>query len=107
MTEQEWAECTDPTPMLEFLKRRASDRKLQLYLCGGCRHIAHLFFDAASVAAIEVGEQFADGQADEEELGRAAWAAEAPTFGYDFEEWFGNRWSDEIPVMHCIWETAR
>ena len=78
MTEAEWLACTDPTKMLDFIRDRARERKLQLYLCGGCQHLAHLFFDAVSVVAIEVGERFADGQADETEFGRAAWAAEAP-----------------------------
>lgn len=33
MTEQEWLECTDPIPMLEFLRdcERASRRKLRLF----------------------------------------------------------------------------
>ncbi len=30
MTEAEWFVATDPTPMLEFLERKASDRKLRL-----------------------------------------------------------------------------
>jgi hypothetical protein len=31
MTEAEWLAAIDPTPMLEFLRRKASDRKLQLF----------------------------------------------------------------------------
>ena len=31
MAESEWLTCTDPTPMLAFLRGRASDRKLRLF----------------------------------------------------------------------------
>ena len=30
MSEEEWLECTDPKPMLESLRGKASDRKLLL-----------------------------------------------------------------------------
>src|SRR4051794_29105224 len=37
MTEADWMTCTDPQPILQFLRGRASDRKLRLFNCGCCR----------------------------------------------------------------------
>jgi hypothetical protein len=90
MTEREWLACTDSVQMLRFAQKAASERKVRLYLCGGCRHVQYLFFDPASIAAVEVAERFADGLATEEELSKAEWAAESPTFGYDFEAHYRN-----------------
>jgi hypothetical protein len=85
MTEQEWLQATDPKPMLEFLQGKVSDRKWRLYLCGGCRHISHLFFRPWSLTAVEVAERFADGQATQYELNRAEYSAEAASFGYELD----------------------
>ncbi len=81
MTEAEWLACTDLEPMLQHLRSQVSDRKMRLYLCAGCRGISHLFYEPASLAAVEVAERFADGEATKKELRRAEWDAEAPTFG--------------------------
>jgi hypothetical protein len=89
MTELEWLACTEPDIMLEFLKGKASDRKLRLFACACCRRMWSLLDDdrkqmlvndsvtAAEMAkkdadrdkmAVELAERCADGQADFAEL---------------------------------------
>lgn len=68
MTEAEWLTCTDPGPMLEYLKGRASERKLRLFGVACCRLVWHLL-DEIGKKAVECAERMADGQttADEHE----------------------------------------
>jgi hypothetical protein len=79
VTEAEWLGCTDPDAMLEYLRGKATERKLRLFACACCRRIWHLLPDEASRRAVEVAERYADGQVTEEQLEeagkRAGWAA--------------------------------
>ena len=61
VTEAEWLACTDPQPMLEYLRGKASDRKLRLFACACCRRLWHLMNDKRSRDAADVAEEYADG----------------------------------------------
>jgi hypothetical protein len=87
MTEEEWLHCTDPHPMLEFLRGKASDRKLRLF-AAACSRRLWRWIDALGCRAVEVAEDFADGIAGPDDLraarlacqgagGKAAWYAAA------------------------------
>lgn len=75
MTEEEWLACTDPRRMLEFLGRRASERKLRLFGCACCRRIRHLFTDQPRRDAVERAEAYADGCVTADELHQASLSA--------------------------------
>jgi hypothetical protein len=68
MSEQEWLTWNDPTPMLECLRGRASDRKLRLFAVACCRRIWVFITDPGSQAVVEITEQSADGPVDVERI---------------------------------------
>ncbi len=68
MTEQEWVSCTDPKPMLEFLRGKVSDRALRLFACACCRQVWHLISEPVVRKAIEIAERYADWEASDEDI---------------------------------------
>lgn len=68
MTEAEWRAATEPGPMLEFLRGKASDRKLRLFGVACCRRIWRFITDPGSQAIVELTEASADGNADVEHV---------------------------------------
>src|SRR4051812_25309139 len=63
MTDAEWRAFSDPRPMLDFLRGRASDRKLRLFAVACCRRLWALLPDERCRSALEIAERFADGLA--------------------------------------------
>jgi hypothetical protein len=59
MTEQDWLSCTDPQPMLEFLRGKLSNRKLRLFACACCRNMDRCG-NLSGLAAVELAERVAD-----------------------------------------------
>src|SRR5262245_43388067 len=71
MTEEDWNACTNPQPMVEFLRGKASDRTLRLFACACCRRIWHLLDDQRLRDTVELAERMADQHVEVEEINRA------------------------------------
>jgi hypothetical protein len=67
MTEQDWLACTNPYKMLEFLRGKASERKLRLFACAVCVQVASRIGNGCS-DAVAVAERYAAGQKDDCDL---------------------------------------
>jgi hypothetical protein len=67
MTEEQWLACTDPTPMLEFLKGRASERKVRLFMVASCRRVWDWMSNEGRVA-VQACEAYAEGWVGRKEL---------------------------------------
>jgi hypothetical protein len=91
MTKGKWLACKDPYLMLDFLRGKASERKLRLFAVACCRHIWHLLADERSQEAVEVAERYADGQASQAELEAAHNRALYARRSARKEAWSGGR----------------
>ena len=68
MLEAEWLDSADPQPMLEFLRHKASDRKVRLFAVACCRRVWPSLEHEEFREAVRKAEAFADGLTDEEEM---------------------------------------
>jgi len=107
MNEAEWLECADPMPMLEFLRGKASARKLRLFACGCCRRVWHRFLDERSRNAVEVAERFCDGAATQRQMKDGSDAARKVEtfFGGGFES-RAAAWASSVNPMEASFMTV-
>lgn len=75
MTENDWLTGTDPLPMLLFLFKRTTVRKLRLFTCAAIRQQWEHLHDERSRKGVEVSERYADGRASDQERRLAETAA--------------------------------
>lgn len=97
MNEVEWLNCAGPTPMLEFLRGKASDRKFRLFAVTCCRAVTPLLTDNRSLQAAEVAEQYAEGLASLLELNTAA----RSSGDADTELLYSQDDGEELPEFHA------
>jgi hypothetical protein len=93
MTEADWLVCTDPGPMLEYLRPKASDRKLRLFACA-CLHRVWNRLLESERKAVEMSEQYANSFVTAEEWA-SAWDACEP------------RMEGQNHVARMIWRAGR
>ena len=67
MTEAEWLTAAEPYPMLQFLRDKASKRKLRLFAVACCRQLWDQLEDYYR-RTVDIGEQYADGHIGIQEL---------------------------------------
>ena len=77
MIEAEWMACTDPEPMLKFLRGKASDRKVRLFAVACCRRVWTSLEHEEFREAVREAESFADGVVDRAEMVQAGEKARA------------------------------
>lgn len=68
MTEADWLASTNPEPMLEFIRRQATARKVRLFAVACCRRIWSSLEHDEFRDAVRKAELFADGLTDRAEL---------------------------------------
>lgn len=97
LTEAEWLASTNPLPMLEYLGRGVSARKLRLFACACCRRFWPVL-DERGRAIVEAAERYAEGIASVQEL--AALRGEQPlVLGAHY-------WSnDSFTIHHAAMQT--
>src|SRR3954447_9534146 len=76
MTEEQWLASRDPSPMLTLLDGKLPARRFWLFGCACCRRLWPLLPDPRERHAVEVGERYADGLADADELRQASNSAD-------------------------------
>lgn len=97
MTEAEWLACSDPMPMLEFLRGKVSERELRLFTCATARLLWDQFPAGLLKEAVEAGERHADGVPCENECRRYVY--ELHKLPVDYGKETGRNWFvDQPPV---------
>lgn len=73
MSEEQWLSATEPNVMLRCLRNigYAGDRRLRLFACACIRRVWYLLDDEASQRAVEVAEEYAEGQTSRKQLDHA------------------------------------
>lgn len=103
MTDKEWEECADPGPMLAFLGKKVSDRKIRLFAAACCRKVWPMLTDPRSQSAVVAAENLADNRLGEQERKFARTAAlDATGYGAHPEAAWAVQWLLVRKASDCL-----
>src|SRR5262249_51123316 len=105
MSEMEWLTSASPGAMLQHLHGCDSIRKLRLFACACCRRIWDLLDQEPLRRAIELSEQFTEGQRGKAELRSALEAATAAALA-TIGRWYGPRFQEIEAATVSRWHPA-
>jgi hypothetical protein len=80
MTEHEWLTAQHSAPLIQFIRPKASDRKLHYFDIACARRLEPLLIQPASLHAIDVLERYTEGQCDADELRALSYDVEVAAF---------------------------
>jgi hypothetical protein len=98
--------CTEPQKMLEFLRGKASDRKLRLFAVACSCPFAHLTGDPRVGQALDVAERFADGLIGDLERSNARKTAQQSAQSRPFWGPRAPKWERRVASL-AYWAAAR
>jgi hypothetical protein len=105
MHEADWVAAADPDVMLNYLRGRASDRKLRLFAAACCRDLWPLL-DARGRAAVEAAERYADGKATLRDITAARTAALAAAGGVAGQAAWAAYWAASRQAGKIVWNVC-
>jgi hypothetical protein len=109
MTEAEWLACADPEPMLEFLRGKASERKLRLLMIACARQLWERIPPGEMREAVEAAERCADGVPWGDELGGYCdrlYRMPVDAGRKTGQNWFKAQSSEELGVYFTVLNTT-
>jgi hypothetical protein len=113
MTEAEWLKFRDPEKMLEYLRGRASERKLRLFACACCRAMDRRG-NISGLDVVALAERVAEGHLRREEAALTAarvrclaWDCRALDLVSLLARWFASKaltWRvvPRVALLRCI-----
>jgi hypothetical protein len=104
MREADWLGAKDPDPMLDYLRGRASDRKLRLFAAACCRVVWDLL-DVRGRSAVEVAESYAEEEATSNQLALVRGPAQAAENGSTGARRHAARaayWATKTNIGECL-----